>query len=202
MHSVTDPLDPNRVPKPLSGPFETERERTINALKKAFEQGTLTLEEYDERVELASSASTGVELEVLVHDLPASAPATLSSGLGPGGTDTIATVFGNHERHGQWSIAPALKVRAIFGEVRLDMGQAVWPTEDVSITCSPIFGTVVLRVPPDVNVQIKGRAIFGDIKNRTVAFSGPKTRTLIVYGRPIFGSVKIETVYPKGVGRA
>ena len=199
---MDEPLDPARVPKPLSGPFETEREQTIAVLTKAFEQGAMTLDEYDERVELASSASTGVELEVLVNDLPASVPANLSSGLGPGGTETITAVFGHHERHGQWSIAPTLKARAIFGEVRLDMGQAVWPDEAVSITCNPIFGTVVLRVPPDVDVQLKGRAIFGDVKNQTVAFSGPKTRTLVVCGRPIFGGVKIETVYPKGVGRA
>ena len=66
---MTDSVDPSRVPTPLSGPFESERERTIEMLTRAFERGGMTVEEYDERLELASTASTGAELEVLVADL-------------------------------------------------------------------------------------------------------------------------------------
>ena len=199
--ALTDSLDPNRVPSPLAGPFEAERKRTINQLTRAFERGVMTVDEYDERIELASTASTGAELEVLVQDLDASSKAVEAFEASPLEVESIGTFLGNKNRQGTWRLARVLKVNSIFGTVRLDLGEAKWPASDAVVSCFPFFGTIVLRVPPDVDVQVQAGAFLGDVDNRIQATGASKTKSLVIRGRVIFGSLRIETVYPKGIGR-
>lgn len=198
---MTDSLDPSRVPTPLSGPFEAEREKTIGTLTSAFESGVMNLEEYDERVELASTAATASELEVLVQDLSATTGALSTSQSPPLEYESIGTLFGNKNRQGAWRLAKTLKVSSIFGNVRLDLGQAHWPGAEAEVVCRSVFGTIVLRVPPDVEVHVRASAFFGDVDNRIQATGATKTRNLVIGGRAMFGSLRIETVYPKGIGR-
>ncbi len=198
---VADPVDPDRVPTPLSGPFEAERERTIETLTRSFEKGVMTVDEYDERVELASTAATGAELEVLLQDL-AQPKGTMIPERGSAlEKETLTAFFGDQNRQGTWRLARTLRVKSIFGHVRVDMGEATWPGDEADVICSPFFGTIVIRVPPDTIVEVRAGAFLGDVDNRIQETGAPKVRRLIVRGRALFGSLRIETVYPKGIGR-
>ena len=201
---MSDPVDPTRVPTPLSAPFEAERENTIQALTKAFEQGVMNLEEYDERVELATAARSSGELSVLTKDLPAakaaysSVPANRAPTPGSG---KVLTVFGNKKRHGAWVLPNFLKVTAVFGTAWLDLREVAWPDGEVEVRCKSVFGKIVLIIPPQVNVDCRGSGMLGDFNDALDPFSGERTRDLVVSGSSIFGSVILKTGYPKGSGR-
>lgn len=55
---------------------DSERERAVDVLSKAFAEGRLTADEHDTRVERAYRARTRAELLALSADLPAWPPAT------------------------------------------------------------------------------------------------------------------------------
>ena len=107
-------------------------------------------------------------------------------------------LFGNKNRQGTGT-ARSLRVKSIFGNVRIDMGRT--PGDEADVICSPFFGTIVIRVPPDTIVEVRAGAFLGDVDNRIQETGAPKVRRLIVRGRALFGSLRIETVYPKGIGR-
>ena len=197
---MADSLDPSRVPKPLSAPLEAAREQTIAALTRAFEQGALTVDEYDERLELAASARNPAELTVLVRDVPVSAALTTQA-VGGADIETVNRTFGRENRQGAWRVAKRTYVRSVLGHVRLDLGQAVWPSDTIEVICTPIFGEVLVRIPPDTEVRINATVFLGSIDNRLQPTGAAKTKLLTVGGRAIFGSIRLETAYPTGIGR-
>ena len=201
---MSDPVDPNRVPTPLSAPFEASRENAISALTKAFEQGAVNLDEYEERLELATTASTAEALAVLSRDLPAAqaAHASVPANRAPvSGPSKISTIFGNKKQQGAWVLAPFLKATSIFGTIWLDLRDVSWPEGGAEIQCKNVFGKIVLIIPPQVHVDCRGGSVLGDFNNALDAFSGEKTKQLVVSGSSWFGTVTLKTGYPKGIGR-
>ena len=65
---------------------DAERDATVERLREAAGEGRLTLEEFSDRMEQASTAKTRAELDRLLTDLPAS---TDVGRAGPGGS-TVA----------------------------------------------------------------------------------------------------------------
>ena len=73
---MDETVKPHRIPTPLKGSRDTQnelmehlRERTVESLQDAFEQDVMTLEEYEERISLATTASTEAELQKHFVDL-------------------------------------------------------------------------------------------------------------------------------------
>ena len=121
-------LPAHRVPTPRTAPLEQEREQAMDALQQAFAADELTLDEFDERMELARTASDARELAVLLVDVPSqehvatalvpvrdalpAAPATASTALVPADgarAQRMLAVFGGVEREGRWTPAPVTK---------------------------------------------------------------------------------------------
>ena len=57
------------------------------------------------------------------------------------------------------------KLSTTFGELRLNISNAHLADPTLHIECSSMFGTVDIHVPEDVNVIVKGKAMFGGIHN-------------------------------------
>lgn len=193
---MTDSLDPRRRPTPLSAPFEAQREAGVQALTRAFEQGAITLEEFDERLDLATTATTTADLQVLTEDLPAAHGSLAAPTHGQ-----IRVIFGNEKRQGPWVLSSHLRVRCVFGSAWLDLSDVSWPSGPAEIDCRILFGNVLLLVPPGVRVNVSASSLLGDVKNAMDAFSGTHTRDLHVKGHATFGSLTLKTAYPKGIGR-
>ena len=70
MNSDTKPDSP--APAPLRA-SDADREATADVLRTGFEQGRLTTEEFDERLQAAYNARTHADLAALTGDLPAPA---------------------------------------------------------------------------------------------------------------------------------
>ena len=195
MNELVKPVNPARIPTPLSGPLKQQREGTATVLIDAFEQGVMNLDEYEERIALATTASTQAELEVLTHDLPTDLvpapsvqpdkPATLPA------QRPIRAVFGNVKHKGAWLLSPSLETSAVFGNVRLDLRQVEWVENEVQINCKAVFGNIVIVVPRGVHVDCFGTGILGNFVNRASSSSTDITRRLTVTGKAIFGNVKV-----------
>ncbi len=193
---MATPDDPTRQPKPLAASLEPERQRTIERLQEAFASDLMTLEELDERLELAEAARTAGDLAVLTRDLPAeAAPAARPTGtaLAPlGRRQSLLALFGGVERRGTWTVPAELKVRAVFGGAVLDFRDAQFEAGVTDLKVTAVFGGVEIRVPPWLRVESAGSGIFGGFSDCNQAPADPSAPVLRVHGIAVFGGVDVH----------
>jgi hypothetical protein len=105
---------------------DAERDATVERLSQATGEGRLTLDEFSQRMEQASTARTRAELDRLVTDLPASAePAGAAVGVGThSGTSWHVTPVGGLNVFGPWRMGRHVIVLSLVGGARLDLSQA------------------------------------------------------------------------------
>ncbi len=164
----------------------------------------MTVEQLDERLELAESARDLPELHVLTADLPAivgdpHAPTGLEvparqvpAVARPDDSTTVVAVFGGSQRTGLWNPPAHVRSVAVFGGVDLDFRQAeLAPGSLTHVHCFATFGGVSICVPPTVNLVTQGLGIFGGFagKNRQV---DPAAPTVKVTGLAVFGGVDVR----------
>lgn len=145
-----------------------DRDRVIAVLSEAAADGRLTSDEHADRVGKAHQARTLGELVVLTADLaePAAQPIRLDGRRG------VAGVFGRDGRTGRWVVPASLPVMAFFGEVELDLRDALLQSGRTVIYATVIAGTLDLIVPDGVAVEITGTAILSRKINRTARMPG------------------------------
>jgi hypothetical protein len=163
---------------------DADRELVLGLLGEAVADGRLTLAEHAERSELALSARTIGELASLTNDL-----ATLSGQpIKLYSRSTVTALCGRERREGRWVVPEVSYATAIFGDVVLDLRDAVLPSQRVIIYATAVGGQVRLIVPAGVAVQMTGRSFLG-IRSIRNARGGPLARTP---GEPAPGSSVIE----------
>jgi hypothetical protein len=134
---------------------DSDRERVITLLGAAAADGRLTPDEHADRVERAYRARTLGELAGLTVDLagPADQPIRLD------GRRPVTGVFGRDERSGRWVVPESLPVVAIFGEVELDLREALLQGARTVVYATLIAGTIHLIVPDGVLVETTGTSL-------------------------------------------
>jgi hypothetical protein len=134
---------------------DSDRERVITMLGAAAADGRLTPDEHADRVERAYRARTLGELAGLTVDLagPADQPIRLD------GRRPVTGVFGRDERGGRWVVPESLPVLAIFGEVELDLRDALLQGARTVVYATLIAGTIHLIVPEGVLVETTGTSL-------------------------------------------
>jgi hypothetical protein len=142
---------------------DAERERVAERLRDAAGEGRLTVEELDERVELAYAARTGGDLAPLTADLPEpAAGATAPARRGAGKTRRwIVAVMGGGNLRGRWLAGRRLTSIAIMGGGEIDLRNAVLTEGDLNITIFAFMGGVNVVVPPGIDVELTGFALLG-----------------------------------------
>jgi hypothetical protein len=202
-----DPLRPEEAPpqqaaaEPLLA-SDAERDRSVDLLRTAVAEGRLTLEEFSERVELAQSARTDVELAALSRDLPAP-----RSGAGAGvdvqpAGERHRALCSRISRSGPWSLPASSAYSSIFGTIDLDLRQARLSAGDSEIEVFNLFGTVTVIVPEGIEVSVDGGGMFAsqvidspqtapvrDAPKLRIHLSGPGG-TLYVRSRPPAGTLE------------
>jgi Domain of unknown function (DUF1707)/Cell wall-active antibiotics response 4TMS YvqF len=129
----------------------------VALLTEAAGDGRLTLGEQAERVERAYAARTLGELAVLTTDLaaPSAQPIRLDA------RRSVSGILGKERREGRWVVPENLTVTAIFGEVVLDLREAVLQSRRVTVLATVVGGTVRLIIPDGVAVEMTGAAVLG-----------------------------------------
>jgi hypothetical protein len=133
-------------------------------LGEALVDGRLSHEEYSERMPLALAARTLGELAVLTTDLasPEHQPVQVDAG------HPIAALFSTAERHGRWVVPATMTCAAVFGEVVLDLREALMQERHVVVSVYALFGRVRLIVPAGVEVVMNATDIVGRQRGGTV----------------------------------
>jgi len=145
-----------------------KRDETIAALCEHFAKDRLTIEDFEHRLDVATRALTLPELESLLADLPATAPAVDSpQAVAPRPTShvrdsqTLIAIMGGVERRGMWVPAQKTLVIAVMGGAMLDFREVQLPPGETVINIIALMGGVEIVVPPGMNVDIGGVAFMG-----------------------------------------
>lgn len=150
---------------------DSDRERVITLLAEAAADGRLTVDEHSERMERACQARTLGELAALTTDLagPSAQPIRLD------GRRAVTGVFSRDSRSGRWVVPDSLPVMAIFGEVELDLREALLQSGRIIIYATIVLGTIHLILPEGVTVETTGTALLTRKVSKTVRQPGPRT---------------------------
>lgn len=166
----------------------------IELLTQAASDGRLTLGEHAERAERAYAARTLGELAELTSDLavPSAQPIRLD------GRKPIAGIFGRERREGRWVVPERLAVTAVFGEVVLDLREAVLQSQRITVLATVLGGTLQLIVPDGVAVQLTGSAVL----SRTSGPGIPKpadmsAQTPVIEVRALSFGGRVKVIRPR-----
>ncbi len=199
------------------------RETTIDQLSESFARDELSLDEFEQRVDRAYAAASPEEVQSLVSDLTIrSAPRRVQTEGNPQKPDPETAIvampaqglrlrdkrrvglaiFGNVERHGRWTLEPDSEALAVFGNVELDLREAVIAEGVTELHVRAIFGNVEIIVPPTISVDCHGLCIFGNFEGPQRAVKDDGTPVLRITGKAIFGNVEVSTGVRGHLGRA
>ena len=141
---------------------DREREATTARLREGAGEGRLTFEELADRVEASAQARTRGELARLTDDLPARAgPPVVAAESAP---TRRSSLFGDVRCTGAWTLPAAGRWETLFGDVVLDLRGATVAAPETVIDAGTVFGDVVLLVPEGVEVEVRARTLFGDVR--------------------------------------
>ena len=168
---------------------DAERDATMATLRDAAAEGRLTLEELADRVEAAAGARHRAELERITADLPA--PAGRRNEAAVAATET-RSIFGDVRRAGVWLVPTTSRWATVFGDVVLDLREARVSGPEVTIEAGSVFGDVQLLVPEGVLVEVRGRTLFGDVKQEAGGDAPAGAPRVVLVGHTTFGDVRVR----------
>jgi len=191
-----DEMSGGGEPDPGVRASDAERDATIERLSAATGDGRLTLEEFSQRMEQASSARTRAELDGLVTDLPATGTAAATPAATPARWH-VYPIGGLHVS-GPWRMDRHVIVASIIGGAELDLSQAELAAPAVMLTQVSILGGVRVRVPPGVRVERSGFSLIGGTRMGGGPAPGPGAPTVHIRAFSLLGGVEIERSQPSG----
>ncbi|MFF3380168.1 DUF1707 domain-containing protein [Streptomyces sp. NPDC002680] len=186
---------------------DADRDRVADLLREALAEGRLTPDEHAERVEGVLSAKTVGELEVFVRDLPAGhqsyrrdatrgftpAPNRPTPGAIPMDPDeNVVAVFSSAVRKGRWRAGRRMHAYAVFGNVEIDLSEAIFEYQQVVIKAISVFGNIEIRVPENVSLRGTGGGVLGNFEVSTLDSGEPNAPVVYVDGLAILGNVEAK----------
>jgi uncharacterized protein DUF1707 len=168
---------------------DADRDRVLALLAEAMSDGRLTPDEHADRVQRACAARTLGELADLTTDLVAASaqPVRLDGGR------VISGIFGPAKRDGRWVVPETLTVNAMFGEVEVDVTQAILQARHVQLHATVIGGRLRLVVPDGVSVVVTAPLVLGRRRGGTPLPAGDETPVIEVKGLVLGGEIIVRT---------
>lgn len=173
---------------------DAEREATVERLSAATGEGRLTLEEFSQRMERATTARTRAELDRLVTDLPADVgvAGTAVAERAQAGTSWHVSPIGGLRVYGPWRMDRHVIVISIVGGTRLDLGQAELAAPEVTLTKVSLVGGVRVGVPTGIRVEASGFSLIGGTRVEGGPEPGPGAPTVHIRAFSLVGGVRIR----------
>ena len=134
-----------------------DRDRVIEALRVAAGDGRLTMDELDQRIELATAALTYAELAPLTADLPAAGtPLSSPPATSAKAKEVIRIEHGNGhtQREGRWVVPKRMEIKVGNGHVLLDFTEAVISQPLLRIDAEIRNGHFSIVTRPGIEVDI------------------------------------------------
>lgn len=184
---------------------DADRDRTADILREALAEGRLTAEEHGERIDGVYRAKTMGELEPLVSDLPAASgaahptvtpepvPSRPSDGVVPPVADeNLVAVFSSSVRKGRWRVSRRTHAYAIFGNVEIDLSEAIFEQRQVVIRAVSVFGNVEIRVPENISLRGNGTGVLGNFEVDTLDSAERDAPVVFVDGFAVLGNIEAK----------
>ncbi|RNL72573.1 DUF1707 domain-containing protein [Streptomyces sp. I6] len=178
---------------------DADRDRTADILREALAEGRLDAEEHAERIDAVYRAKTVGELEPIVRDLPAGRsprrePAFHTDGpeaaVGP--SENLVAVFSSSTRKGRWRVGTRTQAFSLFGNIEIDLTEAMFGQRLSVINAISIFGNVEVRVPENISLRGSGTGVFGNFEVVTLEAADPEAPVVVVNGCSVFGNVEAK----------
>ena len=191
---MTDSVQPHRdSPHPESQATDTDRIELAQLLGQAAERGRLPMSEYEDRLTKAYAAKTYDELDELRADLPGSTVSPKRGGdLNPAPSTLLLGIMSAFERRGRWNVPKRLTTFSLWGGGVIDLRYADFTAKEVRITAYSIMGAQTILLPPEVNVDIDGRAVMGSFDDDAEGKGTPGAPTVKIDGFSLWGGVGIK----------
>jgi len=172
---------------------DAERDATVERLSQATGEGRLTLEEFSQRMERATTARTRAELDRLVSDLPAGGgPGNAVAVGGEAGPSWHISPIGGLNVFGPWRMGRHVIVVSIVGGARLDLSQAELAAPEVTLTKVSLVGGVRARVPSGIRVDATGLSLIGGTWVEGAPDPGPGAPTIHIRAYSLVGGIRIR----------
>lgn len=195
--------DPPPVPARELRASDADRERVAAVLRRAASEGRIELDELDERLAVVYAARTYADLEPITRDLPADGetpalPVPAGRTDAPerfGGVPTSSGAFAlmsGFERKGRWVVPRVFRSFALMGGGAIDLRQARFASNPVTIHAWALMGGIEILVPEDAEVHITGLGVMGGFDHRAAGEGAEGAPTIIVKGLAIMGGVAVE----------
>ncbi|MFE6284767.1 DUF1707 domain-containing protein [Streptomyces sp. NPDC057877] len=182
---------------------DADRDRIADILREALAEGRLTAEEHAERVERVYRARTVGELAPLVRDLPGEhqqrptgptftqAPSRPTAGAIPvEPDDNVVAVFSSASRRGRWRAGRRIHAYSIFGNIEIDLSEALFEYQQVVIKAVSVFGNVEIEVPENISLRGSGGGVLGNFEVDTLDSGDPDAPVVFVEGWSVLGNIE------------
>ncbi|MFH8468371.1 DUF1707 domain-containing protein [Streptomyces sp. NPDC017991] len=158
-----------------------DRDRVVDVLRIAAGDGLLTVDELDQRLEVALNARTLGELATLTADLPPTAATVGGTGAEAKDMVRIEQAFsGAVERVGRWVVPRRLELAVTFCEVTLDFTEAVITHDTLRIDVAMTGKTLRLVTKPGVVVDLDGLQLLHSRLKYRHSPANPDTPVILV----------------------
>lgn len=180
---------------------DADRDQAAEVLREAAGLGRISLDELNERLDLAYAAKTYADLETVTRDLPRAGGAAPAASLGGfpaerlGGTprNKFALAFmSGVRRSGPWVVPSVYIAFAFLGGVELDLREARFSQPEVTIQAYAFMGGVSITVPDDIEVDVGGIGFMGGFDHRASGSGVPGAPRLRIIGFAMMGGVDVR----------
>jgi len=172
---------------------DTDRIQVAQLLAYAAEQGRLQLKDYEDRLTRAYAAKTYEELDQLRADLPGSAINPRRGGKpNPAPSMLLLALMSGFERRGRWNVPKKLTTFTFWGSGVVDLRYADFTSTEVEIYAVSIMGGQNILLPPEVNVEIRGRGVMGGFDRKVLGQGTPGAPKVNIRGFALWGGVGIR----------
>lgn len=171
---------------------DTDRIEVAQLLTDAAASGVLGLTEYEDRLAKAYAATTYDELDRLSNDLPGAMTRGRRGPCRPAPSTLLLAILSGFERRGRWNVPKRMTTFALWGGGVIDMRYADFTSHDVEIRSYSIMGGQTILVPPEVNLDLHGKAVMGSFEHDVTGEGSPGAPCVKIRGLSLWGSVGVK----------
>ncbi|WP_223249044.1 DUF1707 SHOCT-like domain-containing protein [Williamsia muralis] len=202
------PNDDEREGRSRLRASDADRNFVHDILSSAMSSGHLSPVEYEERAAKAVAAKTFGELDELTDDLPVNQLTTAGVATSrrvttpSAGVEVITSriaIMSGSELKGPVAVGEHLNAFALMGGVEIDLRDAEFTADHLTIRANTIMGGIEIVVPHDATVRITGMGIMGGFGgSRNAEGKGiPGAPIITVSGLAIMGGVEVVRRRPR-----
>ena len=188
-------------------PLLDARRDAIHALCIAQARDVISVDLFQLRLALVNEAPSPAAIGAIIADLEPTGEADAMAvtaymppaTLGPAANSLrLSAIFGSTQRDGAWTVPRMLELKVIFGEMKLDLRDALFSSDVLEIEVDLLFGSVLLTLPAGTRVENECSAIFGGTKHKMSPQLAAEPNGLVVRltGELKFGDLKIRERLP------